>query len=101
MDFGIDAQRNFAAVGPIRWFAARGAEGEIIVDAVAERPLNLAKGLALESDDVPQVGDPAGESALIRLNASEIALIFEHPSAPFHVSRWPRWETPGWPTQRR
>lgn len=67
MDLRSDAERDLAAVGPIRRLAAFGTECEVIVDAVAERPFDLGEGLAFEGDDIPQAADAARKGAIVGL----------------------------------
>src|SRR3954469_6365221 len=75
--------------GPGRRLAAGGAEGDIIVDAGAERGLDFQGRGAPEGYHVAQPRDPADERAVVRLDHTDIASIQQRPcrSDPYRTVR--------------
>ncbi len=82
MDFGVEAQRDLAAVGPIRRFTAFYAEGEIVIDAFPECGLDLRKGFAIERDDISQADNLPHEGPVICFDGSGVTFVFQLDSIP-------------------
>ena len=62
----VDPKRDLAAVGVVGRLAAGDTEGEIVINAGAERLFDLRERGALEGDDITQASHPADEVELRR-----------------------------------
>lgn len=92
------ADEELAGVGFFVFFAALAAEGEIVIDGLAESPFDAGDGVGLESDDVAEAGDLAVENPGLGvvLDVCQVALVPRHGCSSFAVTarqrRRERWE---------
>jgi hypothetical protein len=68
----------FPLKAPVRAFAAFGAEGEVVLNAVAKRLLDIGVGLAFEGDHIAQADHAANEAAVFRFDVADVALVLKH-----------------------
>ena len=91
MSFGVEAQGDFVAIWVVGAFAALRAEGEIVIDTLAEGGLNFGETFALEGDHIAQAYDLTEESPVIGFNRSGVTLVFRRDLKLFPVvARWER-----------